>query len=176
MGRKADNEKSSKCKKPVISPNTVQTEAVNSGTVQENKGNSTSDENKVSDGSTFKNVAGTNDNLASKSDDPPLKASNRPTLLQKLRPSYKPPSWKALFENLLNEVTTLLQNDMVSAFENKECTLMEDGWSYSVKQRMDDSVNASELAKKITKANAVDWSKSAWSDLDSDLVALQVVI
>ncbi|GBO16667.1 hypothetical protein AVEN_200838-1 [Araneus ventricosus] len=80
IGGKADrmkNHLSFMCKKSVISPKTVQTEAVNSGTVQENKGNSTSDENKVSDGSTFKNVAGTNDNLASKSDDPPLKASKR---------------------------------------------------------------------------------------------------
>ncbi|GBM34673.1 hypothetical protein AVEN_98653-1 [Araneus ventricosus] len=36
--------------------------------------------------------------------------------------------------------------------------------------RMDDSVNASKLAKKITVANAVEWSKSVWRDLDSGLV------
>ncbi|GBM92236.1 hypothetical protein AVEN_246641-1 [Araneus ventricosus] len=50
-------------------------------------------------------------------------------LIQKLRPGYKPQSLKALSENLLNEVTTLLQNDMALALENKECTLMEGGWS-----------------------------------------------
>ena len=50
-------------------------------------------------------------------------------LIQKLRPGYKPPTRKALSDNLLNEITTLLENEMMSAIENKECTLMEDGWS-----------------------------------------------
>ncbi|GBM50352.1 hypothetical protein AVEN_208958-1 [Araneus ventricosus] len=35
---------------------------------------------------------------------------------------------------------------------------------------MDDSANASELAKKITVAEAVEWSKSAWRYLYSGLV------
>ncbi|GBL89362.1 hypothetical protein AVEN_225880-1 [Araneus ventricosus] len=35
---------------------------------------------------------------------------------------------------------------------------------------MDDNANASELAKKIMVADAVEWSKSAWRDLDSGLV------
>ncbi|GBN42611.1 hypothetical protein AVEN_48397-1, partial [Araneus ventricosus] len=35
---------------------------------------------------------------------------------------------------------------------------------------MDDSANASELAKKITVADAVQCSKSAWRDFDSGLV------
>src|SRR5215813_9340948 len=51
------------------------------------------------------------------------------TLIQKLRPGYKPPSRTALSENLLNEVTSLLDNKMMSALESKECTLIEDGWS-----------------------------------------------
>lgn len=51
------------------------------------------------------------------------------TLIEKLRPGYKPPSRKALSENLLNEVTSKLENQMMLALENKECTLMEDGWS-----------------------------------------------
>ncbi|GBM21488.1 hypothetical protein AVEN_249916-1 [Araneus ventricosus] len=40
----------------------------------------------------------------------------------------------------------------------------------SIIARMDDSANASELVKKITVADAVEWSKSAWRDLDSGLV------
>lgn len=51
------------------------------------------------------------------------------TLIEKLRPGYKPPSRKALSENLLNEVTILLENNMTSALENNECTLIADGWS-----------------------------------------------
>ncbi|GBN07068.1 hypothetical protein AVEN_224569-1 [Araneus ventricosus] len=35
---------------------------------------------------------------------------------------------------------------------------------------MIDSANALELAKKITVADAVEWSKSDWRDLDSGLV------
>ncbi|GBO13132.1 hypothetical protein AVEN_110962-1 [Araneus ventricosus] len=35
---------------------------------------------------------------------------------------------------------------------------------------MDESANVSELAKKMTVADAVEWSKSAWRDLDSGLV------
>ncbi|GBM10758.1 hypothetical protein AVEN_140-1 [Araneus ventricosus] len=40
----------------------------------------------------------------------------------------------------------------------------------SIIARMDDSANASELAEKITVADAVEWFKSAWRDLDSGLV------
>ncbi|GBN82132.1 hypothetical protein AVEN_38954-1, partial [Araneus ventricosus] len=41
---------------------------------------------------------------------------------------------------------------------------------------MDDSANASELAKKITEADAVQCSKSAWRDFDSGLVVKSFAI
>ncbi|GBO30076.1 hypothetical protein AVEN_273625-1 [Araneus ventricosus] len=40
----------------------------------------------------------------------------------------------------------------------------------SIIARMDESANVSELAEKITVADAVEWFKSAWRDLDSGLV------
>ncbi|GBO17885.1 hypothetical protein AVEN_69546-1 [Araneus ventricosus] len=43
-------------------------------------------------------------------------------------------------------------------------------FSQSVIARMDNSAEASELAKEITVADAVEWSKSAWRYLDSGLV------
>ncbi|GBO23254.1 hypothetical protein AVEN_249448-1 [Araneus ventricosus] len=43
-------------------------------------------------------------------------------------------------------------------------------FSQSIIARMDDSANASELAEKIIVADAMEWSKSTWRDLDSGLV------
>ncbi|GBM89115.1 hypothetical protein AVEN_190942-1 [Araneus ventricosus] len=40
----------------------------------------------------------------------------------------------------------------------------------SIIARMDDIVNASELAKTIPVADVMEWSNSAWRYLDSDLV------
>ncbi|GBM36462.1 hypothetical protein AVEN_234839-1 [Araneus ventricosus] len=40
----------------------------------------------------------------------------------------------------------------------------------SIIARVDDSANASQLAERITLADAVEWSKFAWRDFDSGLV------
>lgn len=51
------------------------------------------------------------------------------TMIETLRPGYKPPNRKTLANDLLDTVSTSVHSKMMMELENKTVTLIQDGWS-----------------------------------------------